>query len=1050
MPARIRTALVWTAAFAFSLALFLLLSKYLRVLPPTEPVAVGRVTVEKASKLRDYLTAAIFYLLVPLATVGFARAGDRFLRRVIPKGTEMLGALLFAIPFWLSPFFYLTTRKEGWTVLLPVILGAGAAFGVRWWITRSWLRRIFSGDLRVSHALLLTEAVSWVVFRYVATGKRIAHFDTLFLELVFIVFFMLVWWTAAIVVSIAAARLRGERAEEVLPRFAAGASPLVTLPVLALTSLPVPAIALFAIAASVAGAVVAIQLARAPSARAVRFALAWIIIPVVLFSINVASVASPWHWTDLFHRGESLGPASDYLRGKVPYRDVFVLHGMLDDGVLDAFLMRIFGRGAHVAVWRLVILDSVGLGAVWLLSMAALRSMPLSIAALAVAMVTSVGSQRVVMQIISVALLVGAVRSGRTLLMGLCGVFASAALFYSLETGTYAMLGAALSMAGLALIRSRRAGELKLDPVRGALALAAGVIAGALPFVVWLATEGALTAFLRTSFVTVPSIIDAVWSLPFPKLGQTFRDDPSLRTISDFILGERLRFILNPAVLGIALIYLIARFMKRNLTLSDQVLLALAVCGVVTQRSALGRADFPHQYFSAFLIGPILVMLLAALAQRLREVARRGDEGLAFTWLFVFSLAPLLFVSLWVPDLMNARINDMAAYRSRVAGGGTLDPAYLEVLKRVDGIREAVGGIVPAGEPIFDFSNQPALYFFADRPNPTRFYQVPILSPPAFQREAIVDLERARPAVVLRRSPTDFDLFDGISNEMRAPALAAYIDDAYEFAEVVRGVELWRRKPGAKPPDLRRYLARHRIPSPVEAASVRRDRIIFPAVGSLEGIGGSDWRTDLSLHNPHAASLTLRVRYLSRKRHEIDVTVGPNSVRNFDDVVSTLFGARGTSGALVLDVPASTPVIARARTRDVGLGGSAPLLAPMTASDSASATGERRSLVMSGFPSGGRLNIGVMNVGITPARFTIAALHNEGWPAGKRTIHAGAQEQDSYFLGQAEIPLGASVDPNLIIRIDVEQGAIIGYASVVDGATGDSVVVPGVPVAGTR
>ncbi|HEX6086384.1 MAG TPA: hypothetical protein VF266_17785, partial [Thermoanaerobaculia bacterium] len=54
-------------------------------------------------------------------------------------------------------------------------------------------------------------------------------------------------------------------------------------------------------------------------------------------------------------------------------------------------------------------------------------------------------------------------------------------------------------------------------------------------------------------------------------------------------------------------------------------------------------------------------------------------------------------------------------------------------------------------EPVFDFSNQPAFYFFADRPNPTRFYQVPILSPRAFQEETIRALEQAKPKVVLRR-----------------------------------------------------------------------------------------------------------------------------------------------------------------------------------------------------------------------------------------------------------------------------------------------------------
>ena len=41
---------------------------------------------------------------------------------------------------------------------------------------------------------------------------------------------------------------------------------------------------------------------------------------------------------DLFERGHWLGPASDMLAGKVPYRDTFPLHGFLSDGGLDWLL----------------------------------------------------------------------------------------------------------------------------------------------------------------------------------------------------------------------------------------------------------------------------------------------------------------------------------------------------------------------------------------------------------------------------------------------------------------------------------------------------------------------------------------------------------------------------------------------------------------------------------------------------------------------------------------------------------------------------------------
>ena len=66
---RILNALLWLAAFFFACGIFLGATQLLRGVPPTPPVAVGRVTVEGASKLRDYLAVLLFFLIVPAALV---------------------------------------------------------------------------------------------------------------------------------------------------------------------------------------------------------------------------------------------------------------------------------------------------------------------------------------------------------------------------------------------------------------------------------------------------------------------------------------------------------------------------------------------------------------------------------------------------------------------------------------------------------------------------------------------------------------------------------------------------------------------------------------------------------------------------------------------------------------------------------------------------------------------------------------------------------------------------------------------------------------------
>ena len=59
--------LLWVAAFAFACGVFFSITLLFRDFPPTAPVAVGLVTIERYSKLKDYVEAALFFLTACLA-----------------------------------------------------------------------------------------------------------------------------------------------------------------------------------------------------------------------------------------------------------------------------------------------------------------------------------------------------------------------------------------------------------------------------------------------------------------------------------------------------------------------------------------------------------------------------------------------------------------------------------------------------------------------------------------------------------------------------------------------------------------------------------------------------------------------------------------------------------------------------------------------------------------------------------------------------------------------------------------------------------------------
>jgi hypothetical protein len=369
---RILNALLWLAAFFFACGIFLGATQLLRGVPPTPHVAVGRVTVENASKLRDYLAVLLFFLIVPAATIWLHRLGERQLARF--PGT--MAGTLFVGPFFLAPFLYLTTFKWGWPLIIPLAasqLGPRALLLVE---RTLWLRRLLR--MRAFNALVVAEALAWILFFYIGTWHRIAHVATLFLEIVFVGFFVVLFWCAFVLIARIASFTLDIDLDVAFQRVAVGALPLIILPALGLRFVP----AHMAISGVMAVVVVAILLLLRRNEpideTRVRNVVAYLIFPALLYCLSYASTAALTQWIDLFHRGESLGPAFDYLRGKVPFRDVFVLHGLLEDGQLDAWLFQLFGRNVDIALARPVILGSFAVPALWYVGMAIFDSIPLA------------------------------------------------------------------------------------------------------------------------------------------------------------------------------------------------------------------------------------------------------------------------------------------------------------------------------------------------------------------------------------------------------------------------------------------------------------------------------------------------------------------------------------------------------------------------------------------------------------------------------------------------------------------------------------------------
>ena len=306
---------------------------------------------------------------------------------------------------------------------------------------------------------------------------------------------------------------------------------------------------------------------------------------------------------------------------------------MLEDGLLDAWLMELFGRSLDVAVMRTVILGSFLGVAIWFLGIAVFRSIPLALLCVAMGSWTTAENNRTFFQVAAVALFWHALRAAQPHRGGAQRrLRRRGALLQLRDRPLHDRRRARGVAAALDRLAARDVGRPRTRAGRGVLRRSARPSAPRRSSI-YLAMHGALDDFLVTSFVTIPRIIDAVWSLPFPDLVSTFRRDLNLHTLADFVLWEKFHLILSPLTIAIAAIYFIDRWLRRRTDSLDFALLVLTVFATVAQRTAFGRASFRHQYFAAFLIGPLIVLLAVLVVRMLRELWReRRTRARARSW----------------------------------------------------------------------------------------------------------------------------------------------------------------------------------------------------------------------------------------------------------------------------------------------------------------------------------------------------------------------------------------------------------------------------------
>jgi hypothetical protein len=504
-----------------------------------------------------------------------------------------------------------------------------------------------------------------------------------------------------------------------------------------------------------------------------RTIIAILIYPLAIYSYtNATSLATAEGKprVNLFEEAHGLLPASQMLRGELPYRDVLPGHGLIEDGLLDWLALRASDGSIGRALKARATVGALNGVAIYALATAATGSPQAGFLAFLFGIFTGSAPPNVrsLPALFALALIVAAVRRRKPRLLFAAALLCVVAGVTSLDFAAYTF-----ATLLIAVFRFRP----RLAALR---AVAAGIALGTAVLVAGLAAFGILGAFITTTFFEIPKLGPAyvlnVYEAP-DAFASLHRFPEVLGGIFDH--GAYLYAIWIGALLLVAMT--IARRARRRIEPLVVIAIWITLCA--------GSYGERHHLHFQFAVGPLLVAATLYLFR-----TRRRALALAACAALVVLLQPtyhLLVVSM----LRHARgplaqnLVEVGLPRAHGALFATTDVAVIDSVKRWSD-----ASLAP-NETFFDFTNRGLLYFLLDRDSPIREIEVPQIERVEVQRDVIARLQanpRVRAAIVA--AVPGGSAIDGIPNEERAPLVWQYLQTHFEPAFTEGEIAIWRRK----------------------------------------------------------------------------------------------------------------------------------------------------------------------------------------------------------------------------------------------------------------
>ncbi len=240
-------------------------------------------------------------------------------------------------------------------------------------------------------------------------------------------------------------------------------------------------------------------------------------------------------------------------------------------------------------------------------------------------------------------------------------------------------------------------------------------------------------------------------------------------------------------------------------------------------------------------------------------------------------------------------------------------------------------------------------------------------------------------------------------------------------------------------------------------AAHEADLYVIPAAAHTAGAAGTNWTTDVTIHNSGSSAVTVSIHFIESGfmpaaslspvlvDGEASLTLAPGETRTITDLLAAQRAGAGVTGALILEGDGPFIVTSRTATPGTGAGAVGATVAPVAALFDASPAngGEASVLPAVSMNAAARSNVGLLVASLgSSLTVEVMLLGPTGAPLGQRTITFPGEGFAHLQFSLADIA-PAFDDATAVVRITNGEGLVVPYAAVVDNNSGDPSVMTG-------